>query len=73
MKVNKEKKWKTRRAVSGKDRLERLEKAYTDYCSGKKNSLKELAYKYRLHIPDISKYITFKFEQSKENKLNKLK
>jgi len=55
--------------VIGKDRIERLEKAYSDYCSGKKNSLKELAKKYKLHIPDISKFITFKFEQLKENKL----
>lgn len=62
---------KKSKALAGKDRNERLEKAYKDYCSGKKNSLKELSQKYRLHIPDISRYITLQFEQAKENKLNK--
>jgi len=48
------------------NRLKKLEKAYQEYCGGKKNSLKELSKKYNLHIPDLSKYITSKFKKSQD-------
>lgn len=58
----------TRKEVSGKDRHERMEKAYRDWKLGKENSLSKLADKYHLHVPDISRYITTQFELAKLKK-----
>lgn len=52
----------TRKQISGQDRHKRMEKAYNEWKSGKPNSLQELADKYHIHVPDISKYITMKIE-----------
>lgn len=64
------KKKKTDKEISGKDRLKRTEKAYQEWRTGKVGSLQKLAKKYRLHVPDISKYITHKFELAKIQKEN---
>lgn len=58
----------TRKNVRGKDRHERMEKAYQEWKLGKTSSLKELADKYKIHVPDISRYITMQFELSKIKK-----
>lgn len=59
---------KTSKAVAGTDRLKRTEKAYQEWRIGKIGSLQKLAKKYRLHVPDISKYITMQFELAKIKK-----
>lgn len=51
----------------GLDRERRMQQAYLEWKTGKENSLKQLAKKYKLHIPDISRYITMQFELSKTN------
>lgn len=58
----------TRREIRGQDRHERMEKAYQDWKCEKLNSLKELADKYHIHVPDLSRYITTQLELSKEKK-----
>ena len=64
----KKKNVRTRGMVKGKNQHERMEKAYQDWKCGKENSLKELADKYHLHIPDVSKYITTQMQLSKKQK-----
>lgn len=58
------KKW----TIRGKTQEERIEKAYQEWKSGENNSLKELAEKYKLHIPDVSKYITNQLKLNKKQK-----
>lgn len=64
----KKKNTRTRGIVKGKNQHQRMEKAYQDWKSGKENSLKQLADKYHLHIPDVSKYITTQMQLSKKPK-----
>lgn len=60
---------RTRKEIAGNNRHKRLEKAYEEWKTGKSNSLDELATKYQLHVPDISKYITMQFELLKLKKI----
>jgi len=60
----------TRKKVGGKDRHKRMEDAYFDWKGGIKKgkggyTLKDIAKKHKLHISDISNYIT---EQMKNKK-----
>ena len=60
----------TRYVFRGKDKKDRLEKAYADFTSGKLVELKKLADKYHLHVTDISRYITMQFQLNKKNNPN---
>lgn len=56
----------TPKGIIGKEKQEKLEKAYQEWRLGKSKSDKELAKKYNLHPQDLSRYITFKIETNKK-------